>query len=60
MIELAPLTLQNIPDCSRREPITVLQPASITTVRTIRAKFSLLGNELTDIFGVSGQFMLEA
>ena len=27
---LAPRTVQNIPDCLRRTPITVLQPASIT------------------------------
>ena len=27
---LAPRTVQNIPDCLRREPITDLQPASIT------------------------------
>ena len=26
----APLTVQNIPDCLRREPMTVLHPASIT------------------------------
>ncbi len=26
MIELAPRTVQNMPDCFRREPITVLQP----------------------------------
>ncbi len=25
---LAPRTVQNIPDCLRREPMTVLQPAS--------------------------------
>jgi hypothetical protein len=30
MIALAPRTVQNIPDCFRRELITVLQPASIT------------------------------
>jgi hypothetical protein len=30
MMALAPLTVQNIPDCFRREPMTVLHPASIT------------------------------
>ena len=30
MIALAPWTDQNIPDCLRRFPITVLHPASIT------------------------------
>jgi hypothetical protein len=30
MMELASRTVQNMPDCFRREPITVLQPASIT------------------------------
>src|SRR6266700_2183502 len=34
MIELAPRTVQNIPHCLRRQPITVLQPASMTPVPT--------------------------
>jgi predicted nucleic acid-binding protein len=29
-MELAPRTVQNMPDCFRRDPMTVLQPASIT------------------------------
>ena len=30
MIRLAPSTVQNMPDCFRREPMTVLHPASMT------------------------------
>ena len=39
MIALAPFTVQNMPDCFSREPITVLHPASITPEPTNR--FSL-------------------
>jgi hypothetical protein len=30
MMALAPRTVQNMPDCLRRDPITVRHPASIT------------------------------
>ena len=36
MMAFAPRTVQNMPDCLRREPITVLQPASMTPDPTNR------------------------
>src|SRR5215469_6396940 len=39
---LAHRTVQNIPACLRREPITVLHPASIGIAHTIRVGFEVI------------------
>src|ERR1039458_7579001 len=47
---LAPRTVQNIPDCLRRTPITVLQPASITPDPTNKCWSRNLGYRIRSAF----------
>src|ERR1039457_465678 len=48
MMALAPRTVQNMPDCLRREPITVLQPASILGGHPTSGHRGSLQNRPTD------------
>src|ERR1700677_2045353 len=46
MIALAPRTVQNMPDCLSREPITVLHPASMTPEPTNKCWRRNLGERM--------------
>jgi hypothetical protein len=46
MIALATRTVQNMPDCLRREPITVFDPASMTADKQVSAAKLRVANAL--------------